>query len=671
MDKNRILLDDQNIIEEELIEIRKETKSNIYKYLILGGLSLLILLILFSGLYYFYSKKTDILNFKKSLPDISSELKEKYYYPSKDITPALQKGINYYKEGFLEKAQKYFESLIDTTTINKEKIIAYTYLGIISLDLEKYPLAKHYFTQALKFDDSYLPAIVNLAITEYRLGNLEEAYQLAQKAKKIAPDDPVVAILTGNIIMNIKGAKEAEEEFRKGVESEPNEPVVRYNLAISLIRQGKTQEAILELQHFLQLFPNHSLTPNVLALLGQIYYSVDQYERALHYYKRAAGLAPDNAKIYYNIGVIYLKLKDESTAKEYFKKAMNLGSTDPEVFEKLSYAFEEFNDRDSAIKTMERSLQYNPDHIPSLFRLAELYEKNHNLLESAEIYRKIVNRTPGTEDTINALLNLGKVYNKMERYADSINVLQKAIELNPQPKIEVFYELGKSYYYGGRKDKAIEIWKLALDQPYITPEEKSKIHIILAKAYQNLGSYDLAIKELKKINIDEKNSSTVNLELGELYKNIKDYTTAVSYFLKVFDSIDSSIDQKKIAATQIAECYLFIGEPANIEIAKSWINKALRLSPEDPNIKLVKGKILLQSSSQRDIENVIETLLPLTYEDYPPSLLKEIYLVLGEAYFKNKEYQRALQSYQMVLQIDPLNEKAIKYKNIILQKMGE
>ncbi|MFN3245400.1 MAG: tetratricopeptide repeat protein, partial [Leptonema sp. (in: bacteria)] len=225
--------------------------------------------------------------------------------------------------------------------------------------------------------------------------------------------------------------------------------------------------------------------------------------------------------------------------------------------------------------------------------------------------------------------------------------------------------------YGGRKDKAIETWKLALNQPYITPEEKNKFHIILAKTYQNLGSYDLAVQELKKVNIDEKNASTVYMELGNLYKNIKDYNTAVSYFIKVFDSIDSSVEQKKEAAVQIADSYLLTKEINNLEIAKSWINKAIRLSPNDPKILVVKGKILLESSSQRDIENVIETLLPLTYEDHPPSIQKDVYLTLGIAYYKNKEYQRALQAFQMVLQIDPLNETAIRYKNTIIDKMGK
>jgi tetratricopeptide (TPR) repeat protein len=79
----------------------------------------------------------------------------------------------------------------------------------------------------------------------------------------------------------------------------------------------------------------------------------------------------------------------------------------------------------------------------------------------------------------------------------------------------------------------------------------------------------------------------------------------------------------------------------------------------------------LESSSQRDIENVIETLLPLTYEDHPPSIQKDVYLTLGIAYYKNKEYQRALQAFQMVLQIDPLNETAIRYKNTIIDKMGK
>jgi len=161
------------------------------------------------------------------------------------------------------------------------------------------------------------------------------------------------------------------------------------------------------------------------------------------------------------------------------------------------------------------------------------------------------------------------------------------------------------------------------------------------------------------------------MELGNLYKNIKDYNTAVSYFIKVFDSIDSSVEQKKEAAVQIADSYLLTKEINNLEIAKSWINRAIRLSPNDPKILVVKGKILLESFSQRDIENVIETLLPLTYEDHPPSIQKDVYLTLGIAYYKNKEYQRALQAFQMVLQIDPFNETAIRYKNTIIDKMGK
>lgn len=670
MSKNRIILDDTQLDEDlKPLEVQGK-KHSIYFYLILIGIGLLILFIILTGFYYFNKKNPTFFDSKK-LPDLNLELKDKYYFPSKDLTPNLEKGLSLYREGQLTKAEKHFQSIIDNSDNNQEKTIAYTFLGIISLDLEKYILAKHYFTQALKFNDKYLPAIVNLAITEYRLGNIDNAYEHAVKAKTIAPDDSLVSILTGNILMNIKGAQEAEKEFRKGIESEPEDAVARYNLAISLLRQGKTQEAILELQHFLELFPSHTLTPNVLGLLGQIYYSVDQFEKALSYYKRASGLAPDNAKLYYNLGVIHLKLKDETTAKEYFKKAMNLGATDPEVFEKLSYAFEEFKDLDSAIRTMERSLQYNPDHLPSLFRLGELYYKNKDLLKSAEIYRKIVNRTPGTTDTINALLELGKIYILMERYDEAVLVLKKALDLDPNPKIDIFYELGKAYYYGGRKDKAIEIWKFALDKTYITPEEKNKIHFILAKSYQNLGAYDLAVVELKKIDVNEKNSTNAYMEFGNLYKNLKDYQTAISYYLKVFESIDSSVKEKKVAATSIAECYILTQDQQNLESAKSWINKAIRLDPNDPKTKILKAKIFIKSGSTNDLENAIEILLPLSYEDSSTDLLKEIHLNLGEAYYKNKEYRRALQSYQMVLQIDPLNETAIKHKNLILQKLGE
>jgi len=109
MKKNRILLDNENL-QEELIEVQ-EKKSNKYLFLIGGGIFLLILFIFLAGLYYYNSKKIpNIFDFKKQLPDISSELKEKYYYP-KEITPALEKGISYYREGFFKQSREILSVL--------------------------------------------------------------------------------------------------------------------------------------------------------------------------------------------------------------------------------------------------------------------------------------------------------------------------------------------------------------------------------------------------------------------------------------------------------------------------------------------------------------------------------------------------------------------------------
>ncbi len=668
MEKNRILIDTEGL-EEELIEL-PQNKFKFVKYIILIFILLLFILIGFASYYYFRKQKEK----STTQTEISSEkfasIKEKYYYPREDLTANLQNGIQIYREGFLSKAEKHFQKILDTSLDNLEKAIASTYIGIINLDEEKYLMAKYYFTRALEFQDNYLPALVNLSFTEYHLGNLQNALDIAERAKKIAPDDPLVSILAGNILMNIKGASEAEKEFRRGVELGPEEPISRYNLAVSLLRQGKDQEALIEFQHFLELFPTNKLTPNVLALIGQIYYQNEQFENALSYYKRAIGFAPDNAKFYYNMGVIYYRLDDLSKAREYFEKAINLGKTDPDIYEKLSYIFEELDSKDLALKALEKSLQSNPDHLPTLFRLADVYYNKRDLLNSAEVYRKIINRTPGTDETIQAYIQLGKIYIEMERYEDAVIVLKKAMEISVNPRIEIFYELGRAYYYGGRKDKAIEVWKNALEKNYITPDEESKIRMILSKSYQNLGSSDLALKEIEKIDVNDKNFVEVNFQKGDVYKNLKDYDTAISYYNKVFESPNSNINQKVKAAVLIADSYINTNNIQNLEAAKSWLNKAIRLDPDNPEILITKAKIHLLIGSPREVEKAIEVLLPLSYQDHTPPVLKEIYLQLGIAFYKNKEYQRALQSIQMVLEIDPSNDIAIKYKNQILQIWG-
>ncbi|MBT8470754.1 MAG: tol-pal system protein YbgF [Myxococcales bacterium] len=96
-----------------------------------------------------------------------------------------------------------------------------------------------------------------------------------------------------------------------------------YRRALSLIREQKFDEALMELDAFASEHPSHPYTDNALYWSGEIHYLRHDYDRALEYFQRIEKLhawenkAPDAL---YRIGQIYLRRGDTARAQAYFDK---------------------------------------------------------------------------------------------------------------------------------------------------------------------------------------------------------------------------------------------------------------------------------------------------------------------------------------------------------------
>jgi tol-pal system protein YbgF len=112
-------------------------------------------------------------------------------------------------------------------------------------------------------------------------------------------------------------------------DSQPAEPaeaevnVDGYRRGLSLIREQKFQEALLELEAFSSAHPGHPYADNALFWCGEIHYLGHEYERALRYFERVEKLHPWGNKApdaLYRIGQIYLRRGDTARAQAYFEK---------------------------------------------------------------------------------------------------------------------------------------------------------------------------------------------------------------------------------------------------------------------------------------------------------------------------------------------------------------
>jgi tetratricopeptide (TPR) repeat protein len=84
--------------------------------------------------------------------------------------------------------------------------------------------------------------------------------------------------------------EEAETEFRKALKSNPDDIESHYRLAEVLTARSLFQEAEKEIKLAILLRPNQA---SYHALLGDIYYRLNDHQNSLYEYKRAVSLSAE------------------------------------------------------------------------------------------------------------------------------------------------------------------------------------------------------------------------------------------------------------------------------------------------------------------------------------------------------------------------------------------
>ena len=130
-----------------------------------------------------------------------------------------------------------------------------------------------------------------------------------------------------------KDVEAADRAYREAVETDPNNAGVLNNYAYSLAEQGKQLDRALEMaQRAVDLSPD---TASFLDTLGWTYFKTGDYEKALHFIRRAAEAGNASAAVYEHLGDVYKALGDPAGANDAWKTALRLNPDSPSLRQKL------------------------------------------------------------------------------------------------------------------------------------------------------------------------------------------------------------------------------------------------------------------------------------------------------------------------------------------------
>jgi len=128
---------------------------------------------------------------------------------------------------------------------------------------------------------------------------------------------PIIAL--GLIYLNQNDLDNAEYFFRKAVHWHPGADFnARFNLALTLEKKGRTEEAMNEYREAIKIKPGHVLA---MQKLGNLLMSTGRVQEGIKFLEQAVNVSPNDGIILCNLGFAYLSVNRRVDAENTFIKA--------------------------------------------------------------------------------------------------------------------------------------------------------------------------------------------------------------------------------------------------------------------------------------------------------------------------------------------------------------
>jgi len=341
-------------------------------------------------------------------------------------------------------------------------------LGVAQRGLKKLPEAAATFRGVLALNPSYAGALSNLGVVLTELGELEEAERVLRQALAIEPGGQALFNLA-NVLLRQMRWTEAYDTFIQARTLAPAMHDIHANLGAACKALGRLDEAIDSYLRAVELSPRDSVS---LHNYGMILGDAKRHEEAVAVLRAAAGLAPEKAAIYvdlgaalyhvakarqnadspalfdqaiealetavalditmaaarYNLGLALLDRGRIEEAATRFREAMTLQADYAEAHCNLGHCLAELGQFEEAAEECRRALALKPELVEAQSTLGNIAVGRHDL-EAAEVaYRAAVAQRPTMGG---AWCNLGVALFRQGRSEEALEACDKALVFSP------------------------------------------------------------------------------------------------------------------------------------------------------------------------------------------------------------------------------------------------
>jgi len=290
--------------------------------------------------------------------------------------------------------------------------------GNNALTEQNYREALRFYTEALKIDSCYSPALNNLGVTRFEQKQYNLALEAYDAALRCNPDDKEAILNRTNAYYETNQLYRAEDDLNYLIEDQPDSSELHFRL-------------------------------------GLVHAKMNRYDAAVGDFNTALRLDTANAEALINRGTVYYYLNRLDAARQDLHRAEKTGQQLGNVYNGLALVAAESDSLGLAMSYIEKALAEEP--------LQPYFLNNrgfiHLLRNESELAREDIDRSI-TIDPSNAWAyrNKARYYHTQGDYDEAIRLYEQALNMDTfVQKINIF--LADSYLAAGNKDRACQLYR--------------------------------------------------------------------------------------------------------------------------------------------------------------------------------------------------------------------
>jgi Flp pilus assembly protein TadD len=243
------------------------------------------------------------------------------------------------------------------------------------------------YRMALAIDPDLKDAIRSLATLLLAQERYSEALV---RFEGLSDLEPRMALPHNGAALALEGlgkVPEAEQRHRTAVELDPDDPVLRLNLARLLARTGRSEEALSELD---RLPPPGELATDVLTELAELRQGLGDGGGSVALYNEVVAREPGDFSVVLRAGIAHDQAGRRKEARELFKRASRIRPGSPEPHHNLGISLMGENRLEEAREAFARAAELAPENPSPWYHLAVVVALAGRLDEATPFLEKAV-----------------------------------------------------------------------------------------------------------------------------------------------------------------------------------------------------------------------------------------------------------------------------------------